>query len=172
MCEEVFSVVNFKEDGKGELSEPFISKIKASPNPFIITFIGETRSGKSSRLNYILEGKIKLTKPFKTSGGFEACTEGISGYGPISFCDLDPIFSLFTDSRIIHLNNYLEDNNNENIQEQIKEKIKDRNIFLIDCEGAGSIDKTTKGLNNALALLVQISSVITLVSKNPSDSLC
>ncbi|OHT02230.1 hypothetical protein TRFO_30748 [Tritrichomonas foetus] len=159
MTGEVFNVVTFKEDGKIGLTEQFIRKIKESKNPFILTFIGETRSGKSSRLNYLITGKTKKSNPFKARGGFQACTEGISGYGPLSFYDLDAIFHLFEDEKINSFN-----------KENLRENINNRDIFLIDCEGTGNIQKTTEGLNNALALLVQLSSVITFVSKNPSDS--
>jgi hypothetical protein len=104
-------------------------------------FIGNDRSGKSTRLNQIVSGDIKSSIPFRSSGGTKHVTIGFQFLGPIPISELVEVhkFYLSTESKL--------------------------DIFLVDCEGLACLGESTPTLKRAMFALCQISSITVLVMK-------
>jgi hypothetical protein len=122
-------------------SEKFASSLEESENPLVITFIGNSRDGKSTRLNQIITKQLKTDKPFDVDPGPDPVAKSFQAVGPISIQDLSEIhrIDLHCSSR--------------------------PDIFLVDCEGLHSLSETSSGVKKATFALAQISNIVVLVTK-------
>jgi hypothetical protein len=142
----VMDMFEFDCDGSDfKLAPDFLRVFESSRNPFIILFIGNTRAGKSTRINQLLTRELKAISPFVAAGGAWPITKAFQSATPLTFEDLSQIhgISLSTKSH--------------------------PDIFLVDCEGLHSLEETSPGLKKATFALAQISSLIVLVMK---EQLC
>jgi ribosome biogenesis GTPase A len=105
-------------------------------------FVGNGRTGKSTRLNQLLSHKRKATVQFEAASGPNPITMKSQYIGPFKFRDLSKIHGL-------------------DLQVEA-----DPDIFLIDCEGLQSLGKTTAVLKQAIFSLSQIVSMTVLVMQN------
>jgi hypothetical protein len=66
------------------LTAPFETVLRQSRYPFLVTFNGETRTGKSTRLNQILTNELDAYEPFVAESGDEFITQSFQFVEPIS----------------------------------------------------------------------------------------
>jgi hypothetical protein len=127
-------------------SPEFHDALQSSKFPIVILFIGASRVGKSTRLNQILfggkaQGGLKHYGPFSAGGGSSPVTFGFHFCGPISCTELKSIHGLECE---IPPN-------------------READIFLIDCEGTGSLHGATQTFAKGLFALCQISTINVIV---------
>jgi hypothetical protein len=137
---KIYDAIEFDNDSSSfTLSSWFREDLLKSDNPIIVLFFGNSRTGKSLRLNQLLTRRIIPTAPFLSRGGLNPITKNFQ-YCPI------PMSSLAT----IH--------NMKN-----SDKNDDPTVFLIDCEGLSSLVSESKLLHKAMFALSQIALVNVLV---------
>jgi hypothetical protein len=124
-------------------SEDFTDDLERSQSPVIILFVGNGRSGKSTRLNQLLSNDLRPDGPFEADDGIEPVTMKFQYVGPLKFADLAQIHK-------IQLN-----------------VTSDPEVFLIDCEGLGSLSERTPALEQATFALAQMATLTVLVTKEP-----
>ena len=137
----------FKDDNDIEkgISDDLFKIFKASHNPHIICIYGDTRLGKSTKMNQIVNGTksadyFKLKTPFKTRVELHTTeTKGCNFYGPIKVKDII-------------------DNNDLDINEFDKNIIND-DLFFVDTEGLKSIDPITKAFVSGILTILQIATI-------------
>ena len=112
------------------ISIQFEEVIKKCKHPHIICIYGDSRTGKSTKMNQIINGTISenffgLTGPFKPLKEMNSTmTEGCDLYGPITVADIA-------------------NRNNLDINECDKNII-DNELFFVDTEVLKSLDNMTK----------------------------
>ena len=127
------------------ISEQFVEVIKKCKHPHIICIYGDSRTGKSTKMNQIINGTISenffgLTGPFKPLREIHTTmTKGCDLYGPITVADIVK-------------------RNNLDINECDKNII-DNELFFVDTEGLKSIDNTTKSCISGILTILQIASI-------------
>ena len=127
------------------ISEQFVEVIKKCKHPHIICIYGDSRTGKSTKMNQIINGTIsenffELTGPFKPLREIHTTmTKGCDLYGPITVADIAK-------------------RNNLDINECDK-NILDNELFFVDTEGLKSIDNTTKSCISGILTILQIASI-------------
>ena len=127
------------------ISEQFEEVIKKCKHPHIICIYGDSRTGKSTKMNQIINGTIsenyfKLNGPFKPLREIHtSMTKGCDLYGPIKVEDIAK-------------------KNNIDINECDKDII-DNELFFVDTEGLKSIDNTTKSCISGILTILQVSSI-------------
>jgi hypothetical protein len=123
------------------LSLEFKDLLERSRNAFIILFVGNSRAGKSQRLNQLLSKKLKNEFPFKPASGSSPITENFQVCGPLSFNQLAQIHQIDLPCR------------------------SNPDIFLIDCEGLNSLEKKSMLFRKGIFALTQLSSINIMVMK-------
>ena len=127
------------------ISEQFLEVIKKCKHPHIICIYGDSRTGKSTKMNQIINGTIsknyfELNGPFKPFREIHTTmTKGCDLYGPITVEEIAK-------------------KNNLDINECNKDII-DNELFFVDTEGLKSIDKTTKTCISGILTILQVASV-------------
>ena len=127
------------------ISEQFEEVIKKCKHPHIICIYGDSRTGKSTKMNQIINGTIsenyfELKGPFKPLREIHTTmTKGCDLYGPIKVEDIAK-------------------NNNIDINECNRDII-DNELFFVDTEGLKSIDNTTKSCISGILTILQVSSI-------------
>jgi hypothetical protein len=122
-----------------ELSPEFRQALEKSPNPLVVTILGNSRVGKTERLNQLVTRTLLGKGPFLSNEGAEPVTKTFQFCGPIQFAELARLHKLDLTSEM------------------------DPDIFLIDCEGLHSLAATRPGLKRATFALAQISTLPVLV---------
>ena len=140
---KVFPLFKNNDNIEEGLSDQFISKLSQSNNSHIICFYGDSKLGKSTKLNQIINGissndYYSLQEPFKTH------TKGCDIYGPIKVKDL-------IDRNEIDIN--------ELGLEQFDSNILNDELFFVDTEGLKSIDAADRINNIGILSILQIASV-------------
>ena len=107
-----------EKNGKIELNDEILDKIKNSKNPRFILSYGDTIKGKSTTLNQLIRDNKKSLKfinsfPFKSSNSPYNITKGCDIYGPIKASELlnrhdlninlDNDFDVFFVIKVYHL---------------------------------------------------------------------
>jgi hypothetical protein len=123
------------------LSEQFQEDLDASQCPFIIMLVGNSRAGKSTRVNQLITHELRSSGPFQAESGADPVTMKFQYVGPFKFQDLSQIHSVD-----LPLNS-------------------NPDIFVIDCEGLHSLGKTTTTVKQAAFALSQTVSLTVLVMK-------
>ena len=127
------------------ISEQFEAVIKKCKHPHIICIYGDSRTGKSTKMNQIINGTIAenffdLKGPFKPLREIHTTmTKGCDLYGPITVAD-------------IVKRNKLDIN-------ECDKNIIDNELFFVDTEGLKSIDNTTKSCVSGILTILQIASI-------------
>ena len=140
-----FSLFKNNDNIDEGISEKFVEVLKKCNRPHIICIYGDARTGKSTKMNQIINGTIvnnyfDLKKPFETLREIHTTmTKGCNFYGPIKIKDIV-------------------NNNNIDINEINKEIINDE-LFFVDTEGLRTIDNTTKSCVSGILTILQISAV-------------
>ena len=137
----------FKNNDKIEegISDQFIEILKKCKHPHIICIYGDARTGKSTKMNQIINGTISenyfdLKEPFKTLREIHtAMTKGCNFYGPIKIADIA-------------------NKNNTDINELNKDILNDE-LFFVDTKGLKTIDNTTKSFVSGILTILQIASI-------------
>ena len=140
-----FSLFKNNDNIDEGISEKFIEVLQKCTRPHIICIYGDARTGKSTKMNQIINGTVAnnyfdLKKPFKTLREIHTTmTKGCNFYGPIKIKDIAS-------------------NNNIDINEFNNEIINDE-LFFVDTEGLRTIDNTTKSCVSGILTILQISSI-------------
>ena len=140
-----FSLFKNNENIEEGISEDFIQVLEKCNRPHIICIYGDARTGKSTKMNQIINGTesdnyFDLKEPFKTKREIHTTeTKGCNFYGPVKIKDIV-------------------DKNNIDIHEINSEILSDE-LFFVDTEGLRSIDNTTKSCVSGILTILQISSV-------------
>ena len=127
------------------ISEKFQEVIKKCKHPHIICIYGDSRTGKSTKMNQIINGTIshnyfELNGPFKPLIEIHTTmTKGCDLYGPITVGDIAK-------------------KNNVDISECNKDII-DNELFFVDTEGLKSIDNTTRSCISGILTILQVASI-------------
>ena len=147
-----------EKNGKIELNDEVLDKIKNSKNPRFILSYGDTRKGKSTTLNQLIRDNKKSLKfinsfPFKSSNSPYSITKGCDIYGPIKASEL--------------LNRH---NLNINLDN-------DFDVFFCDTEGLSSLDGIEiKSIPGILTLLeistISISMAHNIINSNDVKNIC
>ena len=140
---KVFPLFKNNDNIEEGLSDEFISILSQSNNSHIICFYGDSKLGKSTKLNQIINGTssndyYSLQEPFKTQ------TKGCDIYGPVKVKDL-------IDRNEIDIN--------ELGLEQFDSNILNDELFFVDTEGLKSIDAADRINNIGILSILQIASV-------------
>ena len=141
----MFPLFKNNENIEEGISEEFIEILKKCHNPHIICIYGDARTGKSTKLNQIINGTVSenyfdLKGPFKTLKEIHTTmTKGCNFYGPIKIND------------IAHKNNI-------DIKELDKDVLNDE-LFFVDTEGLKTIDHMTKSCISGILTILQIASI-------------
>jgi hypothetical protein len=122
-------------------SKQFQADLTTAFCPFIIMFVGNSRAGKSTRLNQLVLRKLHSNAPFKAARGLDPVTMKFQYVGPLKFGELSHIHGID-----------LEVNSNPD-------------IFLVDCEGLYSLGTTTKVVEQATFALSQMVSMTVLLMR-------
>jgi GTPase SAR1 family protein len=122
-------------------TQEFKSDLAASQCPFIIMFAGNSKAGKSTRLNQLITHELTSEGPFEADSRVEAVTQRFQYTGPFKSLDLAEVHSL-------------------DIQVE-----SNPDLFLIDCERLHSLGNTTPVLKQATFALSQMVSMRVLVMK-------
>jgi hypothetical protein len=140
---EVRTVFDFTTNGTDfQLTSNFTTDLRGSAFAFLLMFIGGTREGKSTRANQLLNHTIRPQLPFTTDGGSNPITKGFEYVGPFKFKELSRIHKISLTAP------------------------EEADIFVIDCEGFGSLSQMTPALKQAAFALSQMASMIVFVTKN------
>lgn len=140
-----FSLFKNNDNIDEGISEDFIEVLKQCSHPQIVCIYGDARTGKSTKMNQIINGVkadnyFDLKEPFETYRQIiTAKTKGCNFYGPIKVKEICK-------------------NNNIDIQE-IEEEIINDDLFFVDTEGLKTIDNTTKSCVSGILTVLQISSI-------------
>ena len=140
-----FSLFKNNDNIDEGISDKFIEVLKKCARPHIICIYGDARTGKSTKMNQIINGIIannyfNLKEPFETRREiYSTMTKGCNFYGPIKIKDIA-------------------NKNNIDICEIDKEIINDE-LFFVDTEGLRTIDKTTKSCVSGILTILQIASI-------------
>lgn len=140
-----FSLFKNNDNIEEGISEQFIDILKKCKHPHIICIYGDARTGKSTKMNQIINGTISknyfdLKEPFKTLREIHtAMTKGCNFYGPIKIADIA-------------------NKNNIDINEINTEIINDE-LFFVDTEGLKTIDNTTKSCVSGILTILQLASI-------------
>jgi hypothetical protein len=119
-------------------SAQFVRDLTASRFPCLIMFIGNTRAGKSTRTNQIIQHELRPDGPFISDSGVTAITKRFQSLH-------DHLFAIHDVPLPVHSN---------------------PDLFLIDCEGLHSLGHTTPVLKQATFALSQIVTMTVLVMKD------
>ena len=140
-----FSLFKNNDNIDEGISDKFIEVLKKCARPHIICIYGDARTGKSTKMNQIINGTtannyFNLKQPFETRREiYSTMTKGCNFYGPIKIKDIA-------------------NKNNIDICEIDKEIINDE-LFFVDTEGLRTIDKTTKSCVSGILTILQIASI-------------
>jgi hypothetical protein len=130
----------FLSNHRFQLTKEFHEALLRSHNVFLIVGFGPTRSGKSTRLNELIQGRVRAEEPFCTDGGTAPVTGGIKFYGPFPFDRLG-------------------------FQGSAEDIDVDSNadVFVLDCKGFDNFKGETAGFRKAVVAAVGIANVSILV---------
>ena len=140
-----FSLFKNNDNIEEGISEEFINILKKCKNPHIICIYGDARTGKSTKMNQIINGinannYFNLNQPFKTLREIHTTmTKGCNFYGPIKIEDIAS-------------------KNDIDIGEINRQIINDE-LFFVDTEGLKTIDNTTKSCVSGILTVLQIASI-------------
>ena len=140
-----FSLFKNNDNIEEGISEEFINILKKCKNPHIICIYGDARTGKSTKMNQIINGinannYFDLKQPFKTLREIHTTmTKGCNFYGPIKIEDIAS-------------------KNDIDIGEINRQIINDE-LFFVDTEGLKTIDNTTKSCVSGILTVLQIASI-------------
>ena len=140
-----FSLFKNNDNIEEGISEKFIEILKKCKHPHIVCIYGDARTGKSTKMNQIINGiqsenYFDLKGPFKTLREIHtAMTKGCNFYGPIKIADIA-------------------NKNNIDINEIDRDIINDE-LFFVDTEGLKTIDNTTKSCISGILTILQIASI-------------
>lgn len=131
-------------NGKYRLAQEAILIIRTYLNLQIVVFVGQSRIGKSTRCNQLVEGmkKLRAKKPFKVNADDEGVTQGFDAY-------------VIRKSELAHNFGIELDNNNE----------KDGYVCIIDTEGTENLQNPSSNLLKGLIVVQQIASVIVFFNR-------
>jgi hypothetical protein len=137
-------VMELAPDGSDfRLTKELVDALNASTNPFLILFFGNSRAGKSTRINQVVTKRILPTGPLRALAGFRPVTHGFQAIGPLSFEHLFQTHGISLPT------------------------VLSIDLFLVDCEGMNSLEQSSPGLKKAIFSLIQISNLHVLVRGDP-----
>ena len=139
-----FSLFKNNNNIEEGISKDFKEILKNCKNPHIICIYGDARTGKSTKMNQIINGTksenyFDLKTPFKTLREIHTTmTKGCNFYGPIKA------------GKIANLNN---------LNKSDYEEIENDELFFVDTEGLNSIDETTKSCVSGILTILQVAAI-------------
>ena len=139
-----FSLFKNNDNINEGISEDFIAILKKCKNPHIICIYGDARTGKSTKMNQIINGTkssnyFDLKGPFKTLREIHTTmTKGCNFYGPIKAGDIADM---------------------NNIDKCECKDILNDELFFVDTEGLNTIDDTTKSCVSGILTILQIAAI-------------